>query len=239
MIKLPVSLVAMTAVLLWARAAPAQQPAAGPATIRVSADATVSARPDLGVLDLGVISEAKTADAAAADNARKMEQVVAGLKKELGPGGEVKTVEYNVEQRYGKVMPPGQRPPIVGYAVTNIMRARIQDITAVGRVIDQALKLGVNDVRSLSFTFKDAEPLRAEALKAATAKARARAGVIAGALGLRLGALVSASDGQDPGHPGPLAMERKVVAYSAATPVETGTLEVAASVTLVFATAAR
>jgi uncharacterized protein YggE len=232
-------LVGTAAVLLTPRGAAAQQAPAGPATIRVSAEASVSAKPDMGVLDLGVVSEAKTADAAAADNARKMERLVAGVKKELGAAGDVKTTEYNVEQRYGRVTTPDQRPPITGYSVTNTIRVHIHDITAVGRVIDQALKLGANEVRSLSLTLRDAEPLRAEALKAASAKAKARAAVIAGALGLRLGVLVSASDTDEPGRPGPLMMERKAVAFSAATPVEMGTLEVAASVTLVFATAAR
>jgi hypothetical protein len=236
----PVFLAAVLLSVLQPPSVASAQQAPVPATVRVSAEATVSGKPDLGVLDLGVVSEARTADAAAGDNARKMERIVASLKKEVGAGGEVKTADYSVEQRYGEAKTPGQRPPIVGYVVTNTVRVKVPDPAAVGKLIDQALKLGANEVRSLAFTFKDAEPLRAEALRAAAARARARAGVIASALGVKLGPLVSASDAEEGGRPIPMAFQNKVRTMAAAeTPVEVGTLEVSATVTLVFATAGR
>jgi uncharacterized protein YggE len=222
-------------VVLLTPPAEAQQPAAsgGPASIQVSAEATVSGKPDLAVLDLGVVSEGKTADAAAADNARRSERMVSALKKEVGPGGEVKTAVYTVGQTFGEPK-AGQRAPIVGYTVSNTVRVKMPDVNAVGRLIDLGLKLGANEVRSVSFTFRDPEPLRAEALRAATSKARARAGVIASSLGLRLGPVISASDVEEGGgRPVPMALRRFKVA-EAATPIEAGTLEVGATVTVVF-----
>ena len=45
------------------------------------------------------------------------------------------------------------------------------------------------------FTLKNPDPVQAEALKAAAAKARTRATALAAALGLKLGAVLSVSDG--------------------------------------------
>ena len=87
----------------WPRRRPALAQAAGPAasppgTIRVVGEATVTAKPDMAELDLGVVSEATTAEAAARTTPRRW-KVLAALKKEVGAGGEVKTVGYMVTQR--------------------------------------------------------------------------------------------------------------------------------------------
>ena len=49
--------------------------ASPPGTIRVVGEATVTAKPNLAELNLGVVSEAATAEAAAANNAKKMERI--------------------------------------------------------------------------------------------------------------------------------------------------------------------
>ena len=96
-------------------------------------EATVTAKPDMAELDLGVVTEASTAEAAAADNAKKMDRILAALKKEVGAGGEVKTVGYMVTQRLGEPKKGERNQPIVGYTVTNVVRARIPDVKAAGQ----------------------------------------------------------------------------------------------------------
>lgn len=213
----------------------ANAPASG--TVRVVGEATASAKPDMAELDLGVFSQATTAGAAAAENAKKMDRVVAVLKKEVGAGGEVRTASFNVEPRYGEPKPGQDRPVVIGYAVTNIVRVRTLDVTAVGRLVDSALKLGANEVQRVSFGLKDPEPIHAEALKAAALKARAHATALAGALGLRVRGVVSLSE-NEPG-PWPVresAAQFKTMARDVATPIEAGSLEVRATVVAVFAT---
>jgi uncharacterized protein YggE len=214
----------------------AQDPfASPPGTIRVVGEATVSAKPDLAELDVGVVSEAATAEAAAADNAKKMEQLVAALKKMLGNAGEVKTVGYMVTQRHADPPKPRDRPAIVGYVVTNIVRARIPDVRNAGKVVDLALKSGANEVQRLIFTLKNPDPVQAEALKAAAGKARTRAAALASALGLKLGNVVSVSD-SDQGRPIPFHEVSKAALDNNATPLEAGSLDVQATVTVFFAT---
>lgn len=209
--------------------------ASPPGTIRVMGEATLTAKPDLAELDVGVVSEASTAEAAAADNARKMEKLVTALRKEVGAGGDVATVGYMVTQRMADPKPHETRPVIAAYVVTNVVRARIPDVKAAGRVVDVALKQGANEVQRLIFTLKNPDPIQAEALKAAAAKARVRATALASALGLRLGNVVSVSDG-DSQRPVPFREVSRMAFDKAATPIEANDLEVQASVTVFFAT---
>jgi len=76
-----------------------------PATVRVVASATTTVKPDVAEVDLGVSTDKPTAGAATSENARKMEQIVAAMKKEAGQGGEVKTVGFDVSTRYGRPRP--------------------------------------------------------------------------------------------------------------------------------------
>jgi uncharacterized protein YggE len=213
--------------------------ASPPGTIRVVGEATVTAKPDLAELDLGVVSEAATAEAAGADNARKMERILAALKPAVGSGGEVKTVGYMVTQRLGEPKRGERNPPIVGYTVTNVVRVKIPDVKAAGKLVDLGLKSGANEVQRLVFTLKNPDPIQAEALKAAAAKARTRATALASALGLRLGNVVSVSDGdfsQRPLQGIEMSSLRMMDKSGAQTPIEAGNLEVQATVTVFFAT---
>lgn len=210
-----------------------------PGTIRVVGEATVTAKPDLVELDLGVVSEAPTAEAAAADNNKKMERLLAALKKEVGAGGEVKTVGYLVTHRLGEPKRGERSQPIIGYTVTNVVRAKIPDVKAAGKMVDLGLKNGANEVQRLIFTLKNPDPVQAEALKAAAAKARTRATALASALGLRLGNVVSVSDGnfsERPFQPFQMESARMMDKAAANTPIEAGNLEVQATVTVFFAT---
>jgi uncharacterized protein YggE len=214
-----------------------EAPPSPPGTIRVVGEATVTAKPDVAEMDVGVVSEAKTAEAASADNARKMEKVMAALKKEVGAGGEVKTVGYMVSQRYNEPKPNERQGTIAAYVVTNVVRARIPDVKNAGRVVDVALKQGANEVQRLIFTLKNPEPVQAEALKAAAAKARTRAAALAAALGLKLGNVLSVSDGDFSARPAPFSeMRAKVTSADVNTPIEAGELEVPATVTVFFTT---
>src|SRR5512145_2301045 len=108
--------------LLGAGAA-AQEPAGRPTppSIRVNGEATVTVQPDQARIDIGVTTQAQTAQAAAADNAQRLEATLTELRRALGAGAEIKTVSYslNPDYRYPK---EGGKPTITGYTATNIVR---------------------------------------------------------------------------------------------------------------------
>jgi uncharacterized protein YggE len=214
--------------------------AATPSTIRVVAEASAVVKPDLAVLELGVTTDKPTAEAATAENARKMEAIVAALKKEVGAGGEVKTVGFNVFPRYGEPRRGEAQPPIASYMVSNTVRVQAPDVSAAGRIIDRAFKLGANTVNRVTFTLKDPEPAQTEALRAAAAKARARATAMAAPLGLRVAHVLSIAEGREAPIPFQYdGAEGGLMATARATPLEAGSLEVRATVTVIFAIAGR
>jgi uncharacterized protein YggE len=232
--------VALTSLLSLEAGAAEPAAAQRPATIRVEAQATVSVKADRAELVLGVTTDKKTAAAATSENERKMEQVMAVLKKELGAGAEVKTSELSVSPRFGEPKPGQVTSPILGYTVTNTVEARMADLKAVGKLLDLAFAAGANTVERVSFTLKDAEVAQWNALRAASAKARARATAFADGLGLKVGAVLSAAEGVgDEPFPAAANVRFEKSARVGETPLEPGSVDVTATVTVTFALAPR
>ncbi len=199
--------------------------------IRVTGEATVSAKPDQAQIDIGVVTQAPTAQAAATQNAQQLEAVLAELRMALGPTANVKTTSYSLHPNY-RYPREGGPPTITGYTATNVVQVRLDDLTGAGRVVDLAMKSGANQINRLQFTLKDEQPVRLEALRDAATKARSQAGALAAALGLKIVRVLSVAEGEPVVvRPIPVAAMRAAGA-GAATPVEPGTIDVRATVTL-------
>jgi uncharacterized protein YggE len=202
-------------------------------SIRVTGEATVSARPDQALIDVGVVTQADNAQAAAAQNAQRADSVLTELRKVLGPGTELKTINYTVTPNY-RYPKEGGRPSIVGYSVTNVVRVQVNDLARVGNVVDAATQSGANTIHRLQFRMKDERVVQEEALRQAAALARAKADAIASALGVRIVKVLAAEEAGGPiFHP----MEDRMFATAKAemtppTPIEAGTLEFRAVVNL-------
>ncbi len=202
-------------------------------TIRVGGEATIAAKPDQAELDLGVVSQAATGHAAAAQNAQKLDAVLAQLRKVLGSGAEIKTLSYSLTPNY-RYPKEGGQPSISGYTAGNVVEVKTGDLSQVGKLIDVATQSGANTVQSLRFTLKDEQPVLSQALRQAAVKARAKADALASALGVKIVRVLQVDEGGQPIRPMfAEAMTMRAGAESAPpTPVEPGTLEVRATVTL-------
>ena len=124
---------------------------------------------------------------------------------------------------------------MTGYNASNVVQVTLDDLTKVSAVIDAASQAGANDVRGIQFTLRDPDAPHAEALRKAAARARADADVLAQALGLKVVRVLSV---EETGGGRFVPMMRTMAAAPAAakadvaTPVESGTLDVSASLTL-------
>jgi uncharacterized protein YggE len=98
-----------------------------PMSIRVTAEATVTAAPDQAEIDVAVLTRADTAQRAAADNARETTRVLAEMKQQVGTMGTTSTVGYSVHPEY-RYPREGGEPQISGYAATNIVRVTLSDL---------------------------------------------------------------------------------------------------------------
>jgi hypothetical protein len=234
------TLLLLAVLTLLGAGAAAQEPAERltPPSIRVSGEATVTAQPDQARIDIGVTTQAQTAQDAATKNAQRLETVLAELRRAFGAAAEIKTVSYSLDPDY-RYPKEGGKPTITGYTATNIVRVTLNDLTRIGQVIDAATQSGANYVQRLQFTLKDEQAAQSQALRAAVVKANAQADALAQALGLKIVRVLSVVESSGGVQPimRDVALARAEAATS--TPVEPGAIEVRATVTLTVEIAAR
>jgi uncharacterized protein len=197
-----------------------------PRTVQATGNSTISANPDQATLDVGVVTNAGTAQDSAQQNATMTTAVLTAVKAVLGSAGTVQTVSYSVYPRYSTA--PGQTNVIIGYTTSNMVRVTTSDLSIIGKLIDAANQAGANSVGNLSFGLQDPEPKLQQALSAATKQAMTHASAIASGLGATLGPVVNAQQGSayTP------ILVGGVAAGAATTPVQTGTVNVYATVTV-------
>src|SRR4030095_3245136 len=200
-------------------------------SITVNGEATISAEPDQAQLDIGVVTQARSAPEASKENAERLSRVLAEVKKLLGKGDEVKTSGYSLTPNYR--YPQGGKPEIVGYIASNTVRIKTNTLDLVGKLIDTSMQAGANNMNRLVFTLKDEQGAQLDALRNASAKAKVKAEAIAASLGLKIVKIASITEGERTIQPiFRQAMSARAEAAQAPTPVEPGTVEVRSTVSL-------
>ena len=228
---------ALTVATSWAMAqSPPGAPSASPprpATIQVTGQAKVSRPPDRVYIDIGVTTQARKSEAATEQNATRVSAVIAAVKSSAGAGVQLTTTQYSVGPNYNYPRGGGS-PTIIGYTASNVVQVRLDDLARIGRVIDAATQAGSNNVQDIRFALRDEEVPRAEALREAAQNARRDAEALAEALDLRVVRVLAVGEEVPEGRPLPLYAQKMSVAAAPApaTPVEAGTIDVNATVTL-------
>jgi uncharacterized protein YggE len=195
-------------------------------TVQATGSATLSANPDQAQIDVGVVTVAATAQDSAQQNATQTTAVLNAVKAVLGSNGTIQTVSYYVQPRYTNTTPS----TINGYTTSNTVRVMTFDLSIIGKLIDAANAAGANTVGGLNFGLQDSEPLVQQALTQATKQALAHAGAIASGLGGKIASVVSAQEGSSYT---PILVGTPTATGAATTPVQTGTVNVYATVTVI------
>jgi uncharacterized protein YggE len=198
-------------------------------TISTTGTATVPATPDKANVELGVTTQATTAQDASGQNATQVSSVLNALRGVLGPTATITTVSYTLSPLYNNPG-PGQPQTIIGYQASNIVDATITDLTLIGKVIDAGIGGGANRVQSITFGLQNPDPVQTQALKSAAASALAQAKTIASGLGVNVGNVLQASQG---GSVSPPIAFGAAGGASATTPIEPGAIQVSATVSIV------
>jgi hypothetical protein len=172
--------------------------------------------------------------AAAADNAARLDRVLAALRKSSGAGTDITTVSYSLTPNY-RYLPGGGQPTITDYTATDVVRVTIDDLDRVGTVIDTATRSGANRVEDIRFTLRDPLAVHLRALREAAARAKAEADTLASALGVKVLRVLTVEDiGAQPTPIRPFIREtmRRAQMPREPTPVNAGALDVGANVML-------
>ncbi|MGZ2475484.1 uncharacterized protein YggE [Sinorhizobium medicae] len=151
------------------------------AVIKVSGEGRSTTAPDMAVLQLSVVKDAKTAREALDANNKAMADVLSALKQAGIAERDLQTSGFSInpQYHYPQNNDGGNRPPeLVGYQVVNGVGVRVRDLGQLGEILDKSVSLGVNQGGGIEFTNDKPEAVITEARKAAVADAINKARVL-------------------------------------------------------------
>jgi uncharacterized protein YggE len=208
-------------------AAPAADAMFQATTLNLSAYGETRVAPDMATINLGVMTEGKTAAAAMAANAQKMTAVMAALKRAGIAEKDIQTSGLNLNAQYAYV--PNVPPKLSGYQASNQVTVSVHDLTRLGAAVDATVSAGANQVNGVSFGLSDPTTAENAAREAAVKALTAKAELYAKATGHTITRLISLSEGGGYSAPPPMPvmmMKREMMADAAASPVAPGELRV-------------
>jgi len=208
-------------------------PAAPPApyisrTIAVSGSGQSAAAADRAILTLSVDSEGTTPREALDKNNASMQAVIDGLKS-LGYGvTDIQTSGLGLSPIYDH---SGSVAKLIGYKATNGVMLKVKDVARLGEILDLTVTAGANRIDGLTFDVANKEAALSEARIAAMKDARAKAELMATALGASVGRPITVSESWSSNQP--VAMQT-MNAADASVPIASGQVGLEAQVSVVF-----
>ncbi len=203
-------------------------------TITVDGQAKVTAKPDIAITTMGMISEGTTVLEAQQKNTAVMNNLLAELKVLGIDETDLQTMNYNIYPRYDYTEEDGRI--LQGYEVRQNVTVKIRNLANANQVLALAGVVGANNVSGLEFTIDDDEVYKAQAREDALAKVSGKAKVLADALGVKIVRVVSYNEytnGDD--NYVYKAMAESAMGMGGGIPsVEAGSMEVVMNVSVTF-----
>jgi uncharacterized protein YggE len=154
-----------------------------------SGDGTVSKRPDIAFLYVGVDSLKPTASAAQNDLASKAGKLIAKAKALGIADKDITTSGYSIGPNYAN-----SSATIDGYRASEQIQLKWHNVDTVGAALDSLVQQGGATNVSVGFGLANPKAAQAEARALAIADARTRAQAMADGAGVKLGQVIRVSD---------------------------------------------
>jgi uncharacterized protein YggE len=197
-------------------------------TITATGTAAVTRVPDVARVSVGVGVTKSTVKAARDSAGKSMTAIIAAIKALGIDEKDIKTSSIDLSPQYNN-----SGTKIVGYRMSEQLQVTVRDLDKAGDVIDTATAKGATELNGISFEVGDPSSAMDEARAAAIAQARTSAQKMAAAAGVSVGAVVSISE-SSVSAPGPYYYGAALRDAAAMTPIERGTQDVQATVTVIF-----
>jgi uncharacterized protein YggE len=196
---------------------------ATPDTVTTVGHGAVTVVPDQASISAGVHTQATSAADALSQNAKSMNAVVAALKQAGGKDLQTQQVSLYPQSDEGG--------NVTGYTADNSVSAST-GVADAGSLVDAAVAAGANTVNGPTLSVSDQDARYRDALKQAVEDARAKAQALADAGGFGVGPVSVVTEQSSAPQP---VFERAAAAKAAgSTPIEPGTQDVTADVTVTF-----
>ena len=201
-----------------------------PHTIAVSGHGTANGKPDQMTIQLGVQTTGPSAQTALTQNNTRAAALIAVLKKGGVADKDITTTELSLSSTTDTAGHP------TGYQASDMVSAKLLDLTKAGTLIDAAAAVTGNDIRLDGITFSVDDATTATLLATARANAvkdaLAQAAQLAAASGVHVGAVRSIDDTATQTTPQPY-LSYNAAAAAAPTPIQPGTQQLSADVSVV------
>ncbi|MDE2127431.1 MAG: SIMPL domain-containing protein [Armatimonadetes bacterium] len=206
-----------------------------PHRLTVSGHADIKATPDEATISVGVVTDDKSAVAAARDNALAATRVRDAVASLGVAEKDIQTSNYSVQPlTTGGFNNEPQR--ITGYRVSNDVLVTVRKLTTLGPILDGVTSAGSNSVNGISFRVAHPDVQHDAAIAAAIKDARRQADVACTAGNLHVVATLDVNI-SSVSRPQPMYFASRAMAGMAAapsTPVEPGQVTITADVTIVY-----
>lgn len=173
------------------------------ASITVSGEGEVTAKPDIATVSFTVRESAKTVPEAQKLAEAKIKAALKELEALNVEEKDIKTNSYSVNPKYETsqiyciTYPcPAGKTTITGYEVTQSVTVKVRKIDQAGEVLGLVGKVNITEISGPDFTVDDMDKAQAEAKELAIEEAKEKARVTAKSLGVSLGSITSFSDDQ-------------------------------------------
>ncbi len=201
----------------------------------VSGTGKVTAVPDVAIFSLGVEAQEKTVKEAQSEAISAMNAIITALKANGVAEKDIQTQWYNISPVMKWVEDTNEQITI-GYKVTNMVTAKIRDISKAGATIDAVAEAGGNLTRinSISFTMNDPTAYNNQAREKAMQDANAKAEQMATLAGITLGKPTYISESSSY-IPTPYYLKDYAEGGSPSTPISPGELDITLTVQVGYA----
>jgi uncharacterized protein YggE len=202
-----------------------------PRTISVAGMGEVTMTPDIATINLGVHTEAATADAAVEANNASTAKLLEALTAAGVAPEDIRTTNFSV-------YPSPKFDPVTGeqtditYAVDNSVYVTVRNLDGFGDLLDAAVQAGSNSINSIQFDVEDKTEYLSQARAAAVENAQGQAQELAAAAGVELGDVQTISYYDN--IPVPLARDQAFAAAESAVPISPGTMDLTVTVNMVY-----
>ncbi|MBL4876806.1 MAG: SIMPL domain-containing protein [Cohaesibacteraceae bacterium] len=206
-------------------------------TINVTGTGHISVKPDQATFSAGVVTVEKTAEAALAENSRRMSEIYDRLAKAGVDRKHIQTSQFSIHPNFvyprKKSIYPGedvpQTPQLANYTVRNTVTVIIKDFTKTGKILQSLVNAGANELGSIQFGTSRRDALLDDARKLAVKDARRKADLYAQSAGVSLGSLKSINE-QGSSRPSPVMARASFSSSSRSVPVSGGELSITATI---------
>ncbi len=205
-------------------------------TVTVDGEGKVTAKPDIALINLSVVSQGNTVKQVTLDGNQKMTNVINAVKGLGVDAKDVVTSSYDLYPNYS--YPQNAQPQIKGYNLTQGITVKVRNLDTVDDVLDAGIKAGANQVGQLTFDIDQDSAVKKEARDLAFKQARDKADQMASAAGVTIGRVITFSEGGGVTPPVPMyrteSLSMNAGAAVPAPTIEAGSKEIDVTVSVTY-----